>query len=209
MVEGLAIAAHALEASDIYCYVRGEFGRVKEALVIDDRYNGGGWIPDRMAMALGRPVLSYWARRDSQLSTTPRFAFEGPKAMLINGYSSSGGDAFPAYFRQAKLGKLIGRRTWGGLVGISGGPSLIDGGAISAPSFAYYEKDGTWGIEGHGVDPDIDVIDDPSKMTKGGDPQLDAGILHMKKELKSRPYTRPRRPNYPKRQGIGIKKQDK
>ncbi|MCA8958585.1 MAG: PDZ domain-containing protein, partial [Planctomycetes bacterium] len=87
--------------------------RVKQALIIDDRYNGGGWIPDRMAMALGQPVLNYWARRGSELGTTPGFAFEGPRAMLINGYSSSGGDAFPFYFRKLGLGKLIGKRTWG------------------------------------------------------------------------------------------------
>ncbi len=76
--------------------------------------------------------------------------------MLINGLAGSGGDMFPALFRQAGLGKLIGMRTWGGLVGISGNPSLIDGGSVTAPTFAYYEKDGTWGIEGHGVEPDID-----------------------------------------------------
>jgi len=92
--------------------------RVKDAMIIDDRYDGGGWIPSDMAMALGQPVLSNWVRRDSQLSTTPTFAFEGPRAMPINGYSSSGGDAFPFYFRKLGLGKLIGKKTWGGARGL-------------------------------------------------------------------------------------------
>lgn len=179
------------------------------ALIIDERWNGGGQIPTRFIELLNRPVTNYWAVRNGRDWTWPPDAHQGPKCMLINGMSGSGGDAFPAYFRQAGLGKLIGRRTWGGLVGISGNPSLIDGGAISAPTFAYYETDGTWGIEGHGVDPDIDVIDDPSKMVNGGDPQLDAGIKQMLKELKTRPYSPPKRPKYPIRRGIGIKPEDK
>eukprot|EP00913_Durusdinium_trenchii_P022839 g21443.t1 len=179
------------------------------ALIIDERWNGGGQIPTRFIELLNRPVTNYWAVRNGRDWTWPPDSHQGPKCMLINGLSGSGGDAFPAYFRQAKLGKLIGRRTWGGLVGISGNPSLIDGGTISSPTFAYYETDGTWGIEGHGVDPDIDVIDDPSKMVNGGDPQLDVAIEHMLKELKARPYTPPRRPKYPKRLGIGIHPKDK
>ena len=100
-------------------------------------------------------------------------------------------------------------RTWGGLVGISGNPQLIDGGYVSAPTFAYYENDGTWGIEGHGVEADIEVIDDPSKMVDGGDPQLDAAIEHMLSELKRNPYKKPERPEYPDRSGLGIKEEDK
>ena len=166
----------------------------KPALIVDERWNGGGQIPTRFIEMLNRPVTNYWATRNGRDWTWPPDSHQGPKCMLINGMSGSGGDAFPAYFRQAGLGKLIGRRTWGGLVGISGNPTLIDGGRISAPTFAYYETDGTWGIEGHGVDPDIDVIDDPSKMVRGGDPQLDAGVQHMLQELKRRPYAPPKRP---------------
>jgi len=129
--------------------------------------------------------------------------------MLINGLAGSGGDAFPYFFRQAGLGKLIGTRTWGGLVGISGNPALIDGGYTSAPTFAFYETDGTWGIEGHGVDPDIEVIDDPALMVNGGDPQLDAAIRHIIDELKRHPFVQPKRPAYPNRSGAGIKKEDK
>jgi len=100
-------------------------------------------------------------------------------------------------------------RTWGGLVGISGNPVLIDGGRTSSPTFAFYESDGTWGVEGHGVDPDIEVIDDPSKMVDGGDPQLDAAIELMLKEIKEDPYRAPKRPAYPDRSGMGIKEADK
>jgi tricorn protease len=129
--------------------------------------------------------------------------------MLINGMAGSGGDMFPALFRQAGLGKLIGMRTWGGLVGISGNPSLIDGAGVTAPTFAYYELDGTWGIEGHGVDPDIRVVDDPAKMTNGGDPQLDAAIELMLTEIASRPYAKPDRPKYPDRSDFGLAPEDR
>lgn len=183
--------------------------RQKAALIIDERWNGGGQIPTRFIELLNRPVTNYWATRNGRDWTWPPDAQQGPKCMLINGMAGSGGDAFPFYFRQAGLGKLIGRRTWGGLVGISGNPTLIDGGRISAPTFAFYETNGTWGIEGHGVDPDVDVIDDPSKMLHGGDPQLDAGIAQMRTELKTHPYRKPHRPKYPNRAGIGIRPEDK
>ena len=116
---------------------------------------------------------------------------------------------FPALFKQNKLGKLIGLRTWGGLVGITGGPSLVDGASVTVPSFAYYEKDGSWGIEGHGVDPDIKVIDDPAKMADGGDPQMDAAIEQMLKELETATYKAPKRPKYPDRSKMGIAPDDK
>ncbi|GBC96919.1 Tricorn protease [bacterium HR16] len=181
----------------------------KEALIIDERWNGGGQIPTRFIELLNRPLTNYWARRDGNDWPWPPDAHFGPKCMLINGLAGSGGDAFPYYFRQAKLGKLIGTRTWGGLIGISGNPRLIDGGYTSAPTFAFYEKDGTWGIEGHGVDPDIEVIDDPALMANGEDPQLDAAIQLMLDELKRNPYVPPKRPAYPDRRGMGIRPDDK
>jgi len=190
--------------------VRQFFGQKhKAALIIDERWNAGGQIPTRFIELLNRPITNYWAVRDGHDWNWPPDAHQGPKCMLINGLAGSGGDAFPAYFRQAGLGKLIGMRTWGGLVGISGNPLLIDGGRISAPTFAYYESDGTWGVEGHGVDPDIEVIDDPSKMVDQGDPQLDAGIEHILGELERRPYRAPKRPAYPNRSGFGITEADK
>ena len=181
----------------------------KEALIIDDRWNGGGQIPTRFIELMNRPVTNYWARRDGRDWTWPPDSHQGPKCMLINGMAGSGGDMFPALFKQAGLGKLIGMRTWGGLVGISGGPSLIDGTAVTIPSFAYYETDGTWGIEGHGVDPDIKVVDDPAKMVDGGDPQLDAAIEQMRQELEKGAFQPPKRPAYPDRSKFGIAPEDK
>jgi tricorn protease len=181
----------------------------KQALIVDERWNGGGQIPTRFIELLNRPVTNYWARRDGNDWTWPPDSIQGPKCMLINGLAGSGGDMFPALFRQAGLGKLIGTRTWGGLVGISGNPGLIDGGAISVPTFGYYETDGTWGIEGHGVDPDIEVIDDPAKMQNGDDPQLDVAIQHMLAEIAANPYKAPPRPAAPDRRGMGIPDSDR
>lgn len=124
--------------------------------------------------------------------------------MLINRDSGSGGDMFPYLFRQAKLGKLIGTRTWGGLVGYSGSPQLIDGGVLSIPSFGFFETDGSWGVEGHGVDPDIEVIDDPALMQDGADPQLQTAIELMLTELESGTHQAPERPADPNRTGMGL-----
>ncbi len=181
----------------------------KEALIIDDRWNGGGQIPTRFIELLNRPVTNYWAKRDGRDWTWPPDSHQGPKCMLINGMAGSGGDMFPALFKQAGLGKLIGMRTWGGLVGISGNPQMIDGSSVTAPTFAFYESDGTWGIEGHGVEPDIMVIDDPARMVGGNDPQLDAAIKHMLAEIEANGYKPPARPSYPNRVKIGIADNDK
>lgn len=181
----------------------------KDALIVDERWNSGGQIPTRFIELLNRPATNYWARRDGHDWPWPPDAHFGPKCMLINGLSGSGGDAFPFYFRQAGLGKLIGTRTWGGLVGLSGYPALIDGGDIECPSFAFYETDGTWGVEGHGVDPDIEVIDDPALMQDGADPQLDRAIALMLEELETNPYRAPARPAYPDRKGMGLAPKDK
>lgn len=190
--------------------IRQFFGQTHlDGLIIDERWNGGGQIPTRFIELLNRPVTNFWARRDGRDWVWPLDAHHGPKVMLINGLAGSGGDAFPAYFKQAGIGKLIGTRTWGGLVGISGGPQLVDGHGITAPSFAFYEKDGTWGIEGHGVDPDIRVVDDPALMTNGGDPQLDAAIAEVLAQVERNPPPKPKRPPYPNRRGMGIPESDK
>ncbi|RMH04931.1 MAG: hypothetical protein D6702_01710 [Planctomycetota bacterium] len=180
-----------------------------EALIIDERWNGGGQIPTRFIELLNRPVTNYWTTRDGRDFRWPPDSHQGPKCMLINGPSGSGGDAFPYYFKQAGIGKLIGRRTWGGLIGISGNPGLVDGGSITVPTFGFYEKDGTWGVEGHGVDPDLEVIDDPALMADGADPQLDAAIDLMLQELEEHPYRPPARPPYPDRSGMGVRPEDR
>ncbi|HEV8209719.1 MAG TPA: PDZ domain-containing protein [Vicinamibacterales bacterium] len=159
----------------------------KDGLVIDERWNSGGQIPDRFIELLNRPVLSYWAVRDAPAQRWPPVSHRGPQVMLINGWSGSGGDAFPFYFREAGLGPLIGTRTWGGLIGISGAPSLVDGGGITVPTFRMYDPKGTWFAEGHGVDPDVPVDDDPTQLAKGTDPQLQRAIDEILKRIAAAP----------------------
>ena len=186
------------------------FGQIdKKALIIDERWNGGGQIPSRFVELLNRPVTNYYARRDGNDWPWPPDAQQGPKCMLINGLAGSGGDCFPWLFKQNKIGKLIGMRTWGGLVGISGNPGFVDGGSMSVPTFGFYKKDGTWGIEGHGVDPDMVVVDDPAKMQNGGDPQLEAAINEMLSEIASGGYNPPKRPTPPDRSGMGLPEKDR
>jgi tricorn protease len=163
----------------------------KKALIIDERFNDGGQIPDRFIEMLNRQPLAFWAVRDGETWSWPPFAHFGPKVMLINGWSGSGGDAFPDFFRKRNLGPLIGQRTWGGLIGISGVPPLIDGGQVTVPTFRMYNPDGTWFKEGHGVDPDIVVPEDLGMMAKGIDPQLQRAITEIKNELKTKAFTRP------------------
>lgn len=181
----------------------------KPGLIIDERWNGGGYIPTYFMDILSRKTLSYWARRDGLSYRTPGLAHNGSKVMLINSTSGSGGDAFPYYFRQAGLGKIIGTRTWGGLVGISGQPSLVDGSSPTIPNFGFFELDGTWGIEGYGVDPDLEVVDDPGLLARGLDPQLDAGIAEVLKEMAANPFKEPVKPVYPNRSGKGVQEDEK
>jgi len=171
----------------------------KKALIIDERFNDGGQIPDRFIELLNRTPLAFWATRDGELLPWPPFSNFGPKVMLINGWSGSGGDAFPDYFRKKALGPLIGARTWGGLIGISGAPDLIDGGAITVPTFRMINPDGTWFKEGHGVDPDIEVREDLGSMARGIDPQLVRAIAEIKDEVQKKGFTTPKTPPYEKR----------
>jgi len=172
----------------------------KEALIIDDRYNGGGFIPDRMIDLLNRRTLVYWHRNGlPQPMKSPGLAHDGPKVMLINGYSSSGGDAFPYFFRQTGEGKLIGTRTWGGLVGISGNARLVDGGYISVPRFGIFNEKGEWIIEGIGVTPDIEVVDRPEELARGDDPSIVKAVEVLLEELRASPRTPVTAPEAPDR----------
>jgi len=173
----------------------------KEGLIIDERFNSGGQIPDRFVELLDRPLYCYWRVRSGRDWQWPPVAATGRMAMLINGWSGSGGDAFPLFFRDRHLGPLIGTRTWGGLIGISGVPQLVDGGMVTVPTFGIYSTQGKWIVEGHGVDPDIEVVDDPSKMVDGGDPQLDQAVQVVLEEIKTNPPRRPTPPAYPDRSG--------
>ena len=166
----------------------------KEGLIVDERFNNGGQIPDRFIELLNRKPLAYWSVRDGENWQWPPVAHFGAMAMLTNGWSGSGGDAFPDYFRKAGLGAIIGGRTWGGLIGVSGAPPLIDGGAVTVPTFRMYNPDGTWFKEGHGVDPDIEVKEDPTSLAKGIDTQLEAAIEQVKKQMQANGPIHPEEP---------------
>ncbi len=159
----------------------------KEALIIDERFNGGGFIPDRMVELLSRQTHARWHMHGRDPMSTPGVAHNGPKAMLINQYSSSGGDAFPYFFRQKNLGTIIGTRTWGGLVGMTGNARLADGGYIGVPRFGIYNQDGEWIIEGIGIYPDIEVYDEPHLVAAGKDPSLEKAIEVLLKQLEENP----------------------
>ncbi|MBU6400394.1 MAG: peptidase S41, partial [Verrucomicrobia bacterium] len=173
----------------------------KAGLIIDERFNSGGQIPDRFIELLHRPLFNFWAVRDGRDWETPWISHPGPMAMLINGWSGSGGDAFPFYFKKAGLGPLVGQRTWGGLIGMTGAPSLIDNGSVTVPTFGIYSTNDQWIIEGYGVDPDIPVVDDPAQMARGVDPQLERAIAAVLEEIQRHPPTQPRKPKYPDRAG--------
>ena len=169
----------------------------KEAAVIDERFNGGGTAADYFIDYMRRPLMNYWATREGADFTTPVGAIYGPKAMIIDGYSSSGGDALPWYFRRAKIGPLVGKRTWGGLVGIYDYPQLIDGGNVTAPRVAFYSPEGGWEVENVGVAPDVEVELDPQAWRQGHDTQLEKAVEVVMDELRKNPLPTPRKPAYP------------
>jgi tricorn protease len=135
--------------------------------------------------------------REGLESTTPFGVIPGPKVMITNYYAGSGGDLMPWMFRRNKVGKLVGTRTWGGLVGIGGYPSLVDGGFVTAPHFAFYNPEGQWEVENVGVTPDIEIEWDPAMWRQGRDSQLEKAVETALEELKKNPVKRPQRPAYP------------
>ena len=171
-------------------------------LIVDERFNNGGFTPNRMIELLNRPRNQYRAVRNEPDWPGPSVAHHGAMAMLINSWSGSGGDMFPYAFRAAGLGPLIGTRTWGGVIGLSGSPPLIDGGGVTVPTHGMYDLEGNWVIEGYGVDPDIEVLNDPVSLERGVDPQLERGIQEVLKMLEENPPTRPEKPPYPDRSGV-------
>ncbi len=177
----------------------------KPGMVIDERFNHGGQVDDYMVEAMSRPLMSMWTSRYGKDFPSPASANFGPKVLLINEFSGSGGDYFPWHFRQAGVGPLIGRRTWGGLVGILVFPVLVDGGQVTAPNIAFYNPNGTWEIENHGVDPDIDVELDPYLWRQGRDAQLEAAVAECLKRLAKTPAPAIKKPAYPDRTKLGIR----
>ncbi|HMC30882.1 MAG TPA: PDZ domain-containing protein [Candidatus Angelobacter sp.] len=169
----------------------------REGAVIDERFNGGGSAADYVIDYLRRPLQNYWMTREGQDFSTPVGAIFGPKAMIINMYAGSGGDALPWYFRDAKLGPLVGTRTWGGLVGIYDYPQLMDGGSVTAPRVAFYNRNGDWDVENHGVAPDVEVELTPKEWVSGHDPQLEKAVALVMDSLKKNPLPVARRPAFP------------
>jgi tricorn protease len=176
----------------------------KEGAVIDERFNGGGQIADYIVENLKRPQTNFFSTRYGDAFSTPQNQIFGPKAMIINEYAGSGGDAMPWLFRQRGVGPLIGKRTWGGLVGIFGFPPLIDGGSVTAPNLAFWNLKGEWDVENHGVTPDIEVEFDPAAVRAGHDPQLEKAVEVLMADLKKHPlpvYKKPPFPNYHHEEG--------
>ncbi|MCS6805298.1 MAG: PDZ domain-containing protein [Acidobacteriota bacterium] len=169
----------------------------KEGAIIDERFNGGGTAADYIIDYLRRPLMNYWTTREGEDFTTPVGSIFGPKAMIINEYAGSGGDLMPWMFRRAGIGPLIGKRTWGGLVGIYDYPPLIDGGQVTAPRVAFYSPDGQWDVENRGVAPDIEVEFDPAAWRAGRDPQLEKAVETVMEMLRKNPLPKPKKPAYP------------
>jgi tricorn protease len=172
----------------------------KSALVIDVRGNGGGNVSPMIIERLRRQVAMIDLSRNGVPIPNPSGQLVGPKVTLLNEYSASDGDLFPYRFRDAGLGKLVGKRSWGGVIGITGSLPFMDGGELNRPEFAKYAKDGSsWIIEGYGVDPDIVVDNDPAREFRGEDQQLDKAIDVILEELRTRPTSLPAPPPWPVR----------
>ncbi len=171
----------------------------KEAIIVDERFNGGGQAADYYIDILRRPLASYWAMRYGADLKNPAASIQGPKVMLIDETAGSGGDYLPWMWRKFGLGKLVGKRTWGGLVGILGFPVLMDGGGITAPNFAIWTPEEGWVVENVGVPPDIEVEQTPADVINGRDPQLEKAIQVVMEELKKNPPRQPQRPPFPVR----------
>jgi tricorn protease len=170
----------------------------RQALILDERYNGGGSVADYYIDLLRRPAVSHWALRYGADLNTPIAGIHGPKVMLIDETAGSGGDLLPWMFRKFGLGPLVGKRTWGGLVGILGFPPLMDGSVVTAPNLAFWTEDG-FIIENEGVPPDVEVEQSPAEIVAGRDPQLEKAIELVLAELERHPPAPVQRPPYPVR----------
>jgi tricorn protease len=167
----------------------------KKGMIVDERFNSGGLINNFMVDEMGKKMDAVFTPRHGKDWPTPGASVFGPKVMIINQFSGSGGDMFPWLFRERKIGPLIGKRTWGGLVAAFGF-ALPDGGSVRSPDDAFYNPNGTWDVEGWGVSPDIDVEFDPYLWRQGKDAQLEAAIASIQKQMKTYPYPHPKKPPY-------------
>ncbi|HEU0184430.1 MAG TPA: PDZ domain-containing protein [Blastocatellia bacterium] len=169
----------------------------KDGAVIDERFNGGGTAADYIIDYMRRPLMNRWATREGEDFSTPSASIYGPKVMIINEYAGSGGDLMPWLFRKAGIGPTVGKRTWGGLVGIYDYPQLIDGGSVTAPRVAFYNLQGEWDVENYGTPADVDVDFDPAAWRQGKDTQLEKAIQVAMDLLKKNPPLKPKKPAYP------------
>ncbi len=170
----------------------------KQGAIVDERFNHGGTNTDYILDYLRRTLMNYRTTRDGEDMTTPVSLIQGPKAMIINEYAGSGGDAMPWHFRQAHIGILVGKRTWGGLVGFFGPfESLMDGGVVTAPSRGFWTPNNAWEVENHGVAPDVEVELDPKAVREGHDPQLEKAVAVVLSELEKNPIPAHHKPPYP------------
>jgi tricorn protease len=165
----------------------------REAIIVDERFNGGGSVADYYTDLLRRPLGAYWATRYGADFKTPTASIQGPKVLLADETAGSGGDLFPWMWRKFKMGPIVGKRTWGGLVGTLGFPVLMDGGGVTAPNLAIWTEDG-WVVENAGVPPDVEVDQNPADVMAGKDPQLERAIQLVMEELKKAAPVQPKRP---------------
>jgi tricorn protease len=171
----------------------------KQAAIVDERYNHGGLLADYIVENMNRKMLSKAMTREGEDTIMPAGTIYGPKVMVTNQFAGSGGDALPWYFRKLGIGPLVGKRTWGGLVGIGGYPALMDGGGVMAPRWAIYGLTKEFEVENHGITPDFDVELDPAQWRQGHDAQLDKAIqvvLDLMEKNPPKEYPRPPYPNY-------------
>ncbi len=170
----------------------------KKAIILDERFNGGGSLADYYIDILLRPYQSHWNMRYTNDLKSPSASIQGPKVMIIEENAGSGGDMLPYMFRKFNVGTMVGKTTWGGLVGTLGFPELLDGGYVSAPNVAIWTEDG-FIVENVGVAPDIEVEQTPADVISGGDPQLEKAIEVVLEQLRQNPPKEPVRPPYPVR----------
>ena len=169
----------------------------KQGVIMDERFNAGGQAADYVIDVLNRPLEGWWSPRYGAIYRTPAAAIFGPKVMITNEMAGSGGDMMPWMFRHTHVGTLVGKRTWGGLIGVSQYPTLMDGGQVTAPNFGFFNPAGQWDVENHGVAPDVEVDQDPKSVHAGHDPQLERAVAIALEQMQKNPAPQPHRPPFP------------
>ncbi|PYR63947.1 MAG: protease, partial [Acidobacteria bacterium] len=174
----------------------------KQGVILDERFNGGGQVADYFIDVVNRPLLGFSTFRYGAVQKSPGGSINGPKVMIINEPAGSGGDMLPWMFRYTKAGTLVGKRTWGGLIGILGFPPLMDGGFVTAPNIRLFSPGGEWIAENSGIAPDVEVELDPKAVAAGHDPQLERAVAIALDQLQKTPPPAPQRPPYPNYQQV-------